>query len=269
MSKISILGCGWLGFPLAKSMLETGFSVKGSTTSTEKVELLEGCGIEPFQIILSEKQIIGDISNFLQDSETLVLDIPPRLRSTESENFVSKIEILIPFIERSEVKNVLFISSTSVYGDANSGSIDENSLLNPETESGKQLVQVEQVLKQNSFFKTTILRFGGLIGEDRHPVYHLSGRQNIENPNAPINLIHRDDCIGIITSIVQKNLWPETFNAVAPFHPTRKEYYSRKADALGLELPIFKSESQLSGKIILSDKIQMVAGYTFKRITDF
>ncbi len=33
----SILGCGWLGKPLAVSLLDEGFNVKGSTTSEEKL----------------------------------------------------------------------------------------------------------------------------------------------------------------------------------------------------------------------------------------
>ena len=43
--KISILGCGWLGFPLAKSLVEKGFSVKGSTTSENKLSILSTAGI--------------------------------------------------------------------------------------------------------------------------------------------------------------------------------------------------------------------------------
>ena len=57
MKQISILGCGWLGMPLAKSLLEKGFSVKGSTTSLEKISAIQSNGIQPFQIELSETEI--------------------------------------------------------------------------------------------------------------------------------------------------------------------------------------------------------------------
>ena len=50
MTKISILGCGWLGFPLAKALITKGFSVNGSTTSVEKLPILENSGISPFLI---------------------------------------------------------------------------------------------------------------------------------------------------------------------------------------------------------------------------
>jgi len=47
---ISILGCGWLGLPLAEHFRDAGYSVKGSTTSDDKIELLKGKQIAPFLI---------------------------------------------------------------------------------------------------------------------------------------------------------------------------------------------------------------------------
>jgi hypothetical protein len=115
-----------------------------------------------------------------------------------------------------------------------------------------------------------ILRFGGLIGEDRHPIHYLSGRKAIENPNAPINLIHQMDCIGIIEKILEqaqdnKYVWNEVLvlNAVAPFHPSRKSYYTQKAMDLNLSLPEFVEDIESVGKIIASDKVERVLNYKF------
>lgn len=264
MTKISILGCGWLGLPLAKALIKKGFSVNGSTTSREKLLVLENAGISPFLISLDSKSVSGAIESFLKESSTLIIDIPPKLRGTNKENFVEKIKVLIPFIEKSSIENVLFVSSTSVYGEEND-IVTEESPLNPDTESGKQLVEVEQLLQSNTNFKTTVLRFGGLIGEDRHPVKFLAGRVNLDNPDALINLIHQEDCIGIIQKIIELNSWNETFNAVAPFHPTRSVYYTQKAMDLNLALPKFNPENAFIGKTILSDKIETALNYTFTK----
>ena len=266
MTQISILGCGWLGLPLAKALLENGFSVKGSTTSNEKISVLKNSGIQPYLIALSEDKTTGKLDDFLENSKILIIDVPPKLRGSSTENFVSKIKNVIPFIEKSAVESVLFISSTSVYGEDNLVVMEETEL-NPDTESGKQLVQAEQLLQSNSNFKTTILRFGGLIGEDRHPIKFLAGKTNLDNPNAPINLIHQDDCIGIIQKIIELNSWNETFNAVTPFHPSRKEYYTQKAIDLNLDLPEFNAENSSFGKTISSFKIKTILGYTFVKPT--
>jgi nucleoside-diphosphate-sugar epimerase len=276
--KISILGCGWLGLPLAKSLLSKGYEVKGSTTSGSKLEMLKDAGILPFQIQLEEKQIIGTIEDFLKESDVLVIDIPPGLKrdfSTSLEmTFVNKIKNLIPYIEKSGIQKVIFVSSTSVYGDSKNFStaleVTEETKPNPDTESGKQLVIAETLLQSNSHFKTTVIRFGGLLGNDRHPVKFLAGRTDVENPDAPVNMIQREDCIGIIEKTLDFARddnweWNQTFNAVAPQHPTRKEYYHKKAQILNLPLPIFAENLESKGKMISSKKVEMILGYSFQK----
>jgi nucleoside-diphosphate-sugar epimerase len=266
MVKISILGSGWLGFPLAKALMQKGFSINGSTTSAEKLSVLKSAGIEPFLVQLYEEKITETVADFLAQSQILIVNIPPKLRGNSTENFVAKMTHLIPFIEKSGIEKVLFVSSTSVYGE-NNEFVSEYTPLNPDSEGGRQLAIVEQLLQRNPGFKTTILRFGGLIGEDRNPVRFLSGRENIENPEAPINLIHQDDCIGIILKIIKNNCWNETFNAVAPFHPSRKEYYTQKATDLNLALPKFEVANTIVGKTILSDKLVDSLQYSFIKPT--
>ena len=152
MTKISILGCGWLGLPLAKAVLQNGFVVKGSTTSIEKLSLLYEVGITPFLIALSEKETTGNLSEFLADSEILIIDVPPKLRGSETENFVSKIKNIVPFLEKSTVQKVLFISSTSVYND-DEAFVTKETIPKPDTESGKQLLETEQLLQSNINFQ--------------------------------------------------------------------------------------------------------------------
>ena len=269
--QISLLGCGWLGLPLAKTLIENGFSVKGSTTSEKKLSLLEANKIQPFLLSLQEDKIDGNITEFLNDSEFLIIDIPPRLRGDSSISFVAKIKTLVSQIEKSTIKKILFVSSTSVYSDVFPiKEITEETPTNPDTESSMQLVEVEELLLGNPNFKTIILRFGGLIGEDRHPIKFLAGKENVENPDAPINFIHQEDCIGIISAILKH---PETsgqhdniiFNAVTPQHPKREEYYHKKAKNMNLALPTFVKNTTSKGKIISSTKIERFLGYTFKK----
>lgn len=272
MTQISILGCGWLGLPLAKALLEKDFIIKGSTTSAEKLSLLDNVGIQSFLLALNPNTVPNEFADFLTESKTLIIAIPPKLRGknkdysdAQNNSFVKKIENLLPFIEKSTVENVLFISSTAVYGEANE-IIDENSIAIPVTESGKQLFEIEQLLLANTNFKTTILRFGGLIGEDRNPARFLAGKENVANPDAPINLIHLQDCIGIILKIIETNTWNTAFNAVTPVHPTREVYYTEKALAEKLIPPTFNREIPSVGKTILSDKLVQQLNYTFSRL---
>jgi len=270
MTQISILGCGWLGLPLAKKLIKKGNSVNGSTTSENKLSILKDAGINPFLVTLESESVSETINDFLAESEILIIDIPPKLRGNNADTldslrkvFVEKIETIVPFINKSTIKKVIFVSSTSVYGDQNS-LITEETIPNPETESGKQLLLAEAILQKNKNFETTILRFGGLIGEDRHPVKFLAGKENLENPDAPINLIHQNDCMEIIEAIINQSKWNEVFNAVAPFHPTREDYYTQKAKEHNLVLPKFNTEKSNIKKIISSEKIADTLNYQFK-----
>lgn len=260
---IALLGCGWLGLPLANELIRLGYAVSGSTTSTEKLPLLQENGITPFLIRCNEQQVEGDWHTFLAEKEILIVDIPPKLRGENRENFVAKIQTLISCIETTTITKVLFISSTSVYPDTDS-EITELTIPQPEAENGRQLLETETLLRHNPNFKTTVLRFGGLIGADRHPVKFLAGKQNIENPDSLINFIHQTDCIGIIVRLLEKEIWNDVFNAVTPFHPTRENYYTRKALALGLPVPHFSHDKPSPVKTILSDKLQRVLEYDFQ-----
>jgi len=257
------MGCGWLGLPLAKALIEDGYLVRGTTTSTNKLGTLQKEGITPFLISLSEEKIEGDISGFLADMEVLVINIPPKLRGGKKENYIKKMQLLLESLKAAKTKKVIFVSSTSVYGDINA-EITEETIAQPDTESGKQLLVSENEFKNNPEIRTTIIRFGGLIGPDRHPVTILSGRKALNNGNHPVNLIHLDDCIAIISSVIKQNWWGELFNAVYPFHPPKKEYYSQEAEKSGLILPLYALNSQKSGKKIESRRLIHVKKFVFK-----
>lgn len=256
------MGCGWLGFPLAESLINKGYTVHGSTTSISKKEVLHAADIQPFVLKLSEDRIEGDITSFLKNTTILIINIPPKLRKERSENFVSKISTLIKKIQESSVEKILFISSTSVYNNDNT-IVSEVTMANPETESGRQLLEVEQLLQNNPNFKTSVVRFGGLIGAGRHPVNFLSGRTNVKNPEAPVNLIHLNDCIGIITAIIEKNYWGEVFNGVYPHHPAKKEYYTKKTIEKNITVPKFNESEVSTGKTVISEKVSMLLNYKF------
>lgn len=253
MSKqIGILGCGWLGLPLAKKLIEKGYHVKGTTTSASKLEELQNEGIESFEIRLSETGIEGNVQSFLSHIETLIVNVPPKLRGKHPESFVDKMKKLLSEIKESKVPNVLFVSSTAVYGNLE-GEVTEASPTQPVTESGKQLVESENLFQKEDGLNTTIIRFGGLIGPDRHPVTILSGKEQLGNGNHAINLIHLNDCIHMIQTILKEGYWGEIFNGVYPHHPKKQVYYFEEAQKRGIPAPLYSATSHTKmGKTVLS-----------------
>jgi nucleoside-diphosphate-sugar epimerase len=261
-NKIGIIGCGWLGLPLAKSFIEDGFKVKGTTTSEEKMSLLKKERIEAFKINISENTIDGNLKSFFIDVESLIINIPPKLRGAAKENYVSKMELLHDAIKESNIRNIIFVSSTAVYGEID-GIATENTLPKPTTESGIQLLESENIFKNDIALQTTIIRFGGLISSDRHPVTMLSKREGLENGNMSVNLIHRNDCIRIIMAVVKNEWWGQIINGVHPDHPSKREYYTHIADERGIKAPNYKLDTSNKGKVISSEYLINVKKFHF------
>lgn len=162
-------------------------------------------------------------------------------------------------IEKSEIENVLFVSSTSVYED-NNKIISES---DGEESTQSQLLTIENLFRKSGKFKTTIVRFGGLIGYSRNPGKFFSKGRLVHNPDSHVNLIHRDDCIGIISQIVEQEVWGEVFNCCADTHPTKKEFYTQAAKSIGSSPPEFVISGSQSFKIISNQKVKQFLNYEF------
>jgi len=261
-NKIGIIGCGWLGLPLAKEFISNNYKVKGSTTTKEKLKILKNEGIEAYLIEIAENSISDSIDSFLYELDILIVNIPPKIRKEVNTSYSEKIKRLIK--KSNKVKNILFISSTSVYGSMQ-GKIDSNTITLPDSENGKEILKTENIIKNKN---NTILRFGGLIGEERNPLKYLIQKEEILNSDAPINYIHLKDCIGIINAIISKGKWGETYSAVAPFHPSKIEYYNTLCDIKKINRLNFSNKKTEINKEIYDDRIENELNYTFK-FSDF
>jgi nucleoside-diphosphate-sugar epimerase len=257
---VSILGCGWYGLELAKSLVNKWVKVKGSTTTTDKLSLLAASGIEPYLIDLSPAKETIDPSFF--ECDVLWISIPPKARSGNGGEYLLKIERLISLIKTHNIKQVVLISSTGVYGDSNA-EVTELDNPNPDSESGKVLLAAEELLKEQTAFTTTIIRFAGLIGPGREPGRFFTGKTDVPNGEAPVNLIHLTDCIGISNAILDKQAFGYTYNAVSPSHPTRANFYTQAAVASGLEPPHFIEEKE-NWKLVTGVNVNEVLGYEYQ-----
>ncbi|PCH73265.1 MAG: NAD(P)-dependent oxidoreductase [Flavobacteriaceae bacterium] len=245
-NSISILGCGWLGLPLGKHLNSHQYSVKGSTRTEEKYSLLKQSGILPYSIDISKKET--DFTDFLE-TETLICAFPSK-DIEGHKHFIS-------FIERSVVKQVLFISATSVY-DPHPSPITES---NPTNLS--DLALIEQLYLQNPTFNTTLLRFGGLIGPKRNPGNFFKKGRSVKAAKSPINLIHLDDCIHIIHQIILQKCWNTILNACTDSHPSKYEFYGKMTLLTQQRTLHFDNESESPIKIISNKKLKNTLHYSF------
>ncbi|MEL7833667.1 SDR family oxidoreductase [Fodinibius sp. Rm-B-1B1-1] len=263
--RISILGCGWLGLPLAEQLRDQGHHIKGSTTSKNKLQILKGKKITPFLLELTPNLQCNNCDNFW-DADVLVLNIPPgRGRDNVVDYHQKQIKSVINKVNSSSISLVIFISSTSVYPETGGIVSEEDTKAGKASRpTGNALLKAERLLKKQSAFDTTIIRFGGLYGHDRHPVKYLAGRKKLQKGNAPVNLIHQEDCINIIQTVIENDIKGNIFNGVSDGHPPKKMYYPAVARAMDLEPPTFDDDENEEYKIVSNRKLKMMLDYKFR-----
>ena len=171
---VSIIGCGWLGLPLAKHLVAAGYRVTGSTTSAEKIDLLQQEGILAQQLTFSPEPV-GNLTALLQ-ADVLVINIPPKAAKVGPNVHPKQIQYLTNAIRQSAIKHVIYVSSTSVYPEQNQIAI-ESDITAPDRSAAPALVEAEQLVLALAPERTvTILRCGGLMGYDRIPGKYVAGR---------------------------------------------------------------------------------------------
>lgn len=255
MNTIGILGCGWLGIALGEVLKKKEYTVRGTRRGKEGIRLLKKKGIAAFQMDVFPDKITGDFS-FFDGIDTLIISIPPD-RKNSSSSFVQKITTVLNIVRSSPINRILFLSSTSVYGNS-AGIFNEYTVPNPQTTSAKALYEVEQKLL-NFQVPKLIIRLGGLVGEDRNPFVYLQDKK-ILNPNGCINFIHQIDAVNGISALLNHFENEGIYNLVSPHHPTRKEYYTFISEKLKLSKPQFKEEAAL---------IRIIEGKKITRDTSF
>ena len=249
---ILLFGCGYLGFPLAKKLKTLGYFVQVATHSPEKLKGFEEDGLNPFLVSLDFDDFSADsIKEKCKTIDSAIVMLPP----SNFKNYAATIQSIADCFQKKT--HVIFVSSISVYEDT-SAIVDENS----PCKENHDLIIAEQYLCSNKSINTTILRLAGLLGSGRHPVLSFLNKEKIANGLAPVNLVHQQDVLSVITKILSKNIRNELFNICYPEHPTRKDFYERAADKLFSKQIEFVSEG--SGKIVNGQKIVEFCGFTYK-----
>lgn len=260
-AKISLLGCGWLGFPLALNLISSGFQVKGSTTSPDKLAIFKEAGIDPYLVQFDSFSDDPDLHDFL-DADILIISVPPGRRSIDGlANYRKMAKTLKDQLTISRVSKLIFISSTSVYPESNS-TMTEFSAIDPETESGIVLAETEALLSSLNM-RVILLRLSGLIGPKRMPGRFFAGRTNVPNGLAPVNMIHQDDVISLINCLINSESAEGVYIGCSPSHPSKEEFYTLAARAEQLEPPTFIPE-KLNWKLISSERTEDELNFTYK-----
>jgi nucleoside-diphosphate-sugar epimerase len=264
MKKVSIIGLGWLGEATGMLLQTQGYQVLGSSTRSEKVGLLREKGLDAVHFALDPDPKGIDYQR-LFESEILVVTLPPRRRQGDGEAYLQQLASLRDLITSTEVKQVLFISSTGIYPNENNAApYTEEEEISESAAGNTILYRAEALMGTSSRYDLTVLRMGGLMGADRIPGIYFAGKEQVVG-HTRVNFIHQTDAARMIAWVINQGLWNQTFNGVAPEHPLRREVYQHNASALGIPLPASFQDAtdEEVGRLISSEKM-LSTGFTFE-----
>ena len=226
---LAILGLGWLGEPLAQTLLEQGWRVSGTSRQADKVEQLERAGMAT-QLWDFNAPLPSHWPERLK-AGTLLLCVPPG----KLDAYADTLGALARLAVAGGVTRVIFTSATSVY--AGVGSKTEADA-GPDGPRGERMLAAEHAVQACGAERVLILRLSGLVGGNREPGRFLSGRR-FDGGDEPVNLGALEDLLRFIPAVLERDDWPDVLNVSAPHHPSRCDFYGEAARLQGLAPPEF------------------------------
>lgn len=242
-----IFGCGYLGQRVARRLLDGGKDVHVFTRSPERAESLTGKGYRTLVGDVTRPETLRDLPaaetvlfavGFDRLAHQSVLDVYP----VGLKNVLNALP--------AGVKQLVYISTTGVYGSADGGWVDEQTSPAPHRDGGRASLAAEEVLAGHPLGKTSlILRLAGIYGPGRIPYQDkLRAGEPLAAPSEGwLNLIHVDDAASIVLAAADWNLsrgdaaGPHIF-CVADGQPVvRGNYYREVARRIGAPPPKFVS----------------------------
>lgn len=233
-----ILGCGYLGLRVARSWKSEGNNVYAVTRSQSNAQRMKQEGIIPVIADITEP----DSLKGLPQADTILFSVGMDRKKYDSvfSVYVDGLKNVLSAISMVPAQ-LIYVSSTGVYGNFDGAWIDEDSPTTPTREGGKACLAAEKSLRKSRFAaQSCVLRFAGIYGPNRVPTQSLIDSQQWKkiSSNGFLNLIHVDDGANIIQKVADQKIVQETFNVSDGNPPKRKEYYQFIAEQLELpEIP--------------------------------
>ena len=276
--RVLIVGCGYVGLPLAAELAQRGHEVFGLRRSTSTDDTLKAARITPFHADITQ---MDSLERLPRDFDWVVNCVASggggaeEYRQLYLQGMRNLIEWLI--VPGKRTPRLLYTSSTGVYGQNDGSLVDETSPTEPATETAKVLVEAEKFLLaagREKNFPAMILRAAGIYGPERGYLLKqfLRGEARIEGSGVRIlNMIHRDDLIRAIIAALERGRAGEIYNVVDDAPVSQMEFFKWLAAKLGRPLPPIVTEDSamprkrgLTNKRISNAKLKAELGFEFQ-----
>lgn len=197
--RVLIAGCGYVGSALGELLASEGHSVFGLRR-------------DPVSLPDSITPVVADLSRTIS-SEALPQNLDrvfytasaggsddAAYRAAYVDGPRNLLEALAP--QQTNVRRLFFTSSTGVYAQTNGEWVDEASPTEPESHTGRRLLEGEKVMLEGPV-PATVVRLSGIYGPGRtRSIQRALDTPVGDGPPNYTNRIHRDDCAGVLRRLM-------------------------------------------------------------------
>jgi nucleoside-diphosphate-sugar epimerase len=202
MARILVVGAGDIGGQLAIKLVQAGHEVWAMRRSDKQI----GEGVQTLQGDVSEPETLLGMPSGI---DILVYTVASPVFSEEGYHkyYYNGIRHVLHALKAQgqTPKHAFFTSSSSVYHQMDASWVDENSPTNPKSFAGKELLQAEKALEKG-YIPATSVRFPGIYGPGRNRMIEQARQGGHCDPAPEVwtNRIHRDDCVGVLSFLIEK-----------------------------------------------------------------
>ncbi|GCE65845.1 oxidoreductase [cyanobiont of Ornithocercus magnificus] len=241
---LTIVGCGYVGMALARHLQERRPKLRLTLTTTQNDRRAE---LDPLadQVVVCEAQSQLGLYEALNGCDIAVFSFGPAGNHQVDEAgyrhiFIDSFACLDKLLpELATLKQLIYTSSCSVYGDARGSWVDEATPPNPRDDLGAVILESERLLQSmaSSSRRVCLLRLGALHGLSRdlkRRFRSLAGQKWNSDGQEYTNWIHVDDVAGVLTAAIDGN-WSGVVNVVDNTPISMSELLDSTLQQQGLE----------------------------------
>lgn len=234
---VLIAGCGFVGSELGRRLVAEGHDVWGVRRS--EAPLPEG--VRRLRLDLRDRDALRE--RIPDDLDAAVFAASADRHDEEGYRaaYVDGMRGLLAGLGSRRLRRLAFVSSTGVYGQSDGEWVDDSSVTEPSSFSGRVMLEAE-ALALGSDHPSTVLRFGGIYGPGRTRLLDsVRDGSAAWDPERPIwtNRIHRDDGAAAIHWLLRlpEEDVPERLDVVDDEPATKEAVVTWIARELGVDRP--------------------------------
>lgn len=263
--KLLIIGCGDLGQRLARHLAGTGVEITGlrrrprdSDDQTPELRYVAANATDEMAMMTLLRE----------GFDTIVMTLTPAERSEAGyqRGYVRPCEVLVQSLQvlPKVPRQILFASSTAVYGQQQGEWVEEQSLTKPRRYNGEQLRKAESVLL-DSGLPVTILRLAGIYGPGRQHLLKKVASGQAPLTDAWTNRIHAEDAAGFMAHLLdlsERQLLAPVYLVSDGAPAPAAEVIRWLAEKMGVGTGEHQQVHNLNKRV--SNRLMLATGYTLQ-----